>query len=47
MVIDEVGALEAAIVAGRLVEHRDMRLDALVLDQPGQVGRRAIGRVGH
>ena len=47
MIIDEVGALEAAIAAGGLVEHRDMRLDAHILDQPGQVGSRAIGGVGH
>src|SRR5688500_16989382 len=43
MVIDEVGALEAAIVPGGLVEHGDVRLDALVLDQPGQVGGRPVG----
>ena len=40
MVIDEVGALEAAIVAGGLVEDKYVRLDALVLDQPRQVGDR-------
>lgn len=38
MVIDEVGPLEAAIVPGRLVEHGNVRFDALVLDQPSQVG---------
>jgi hypothetical protein len=37
MIVDKVRALEAAIAATRLVEHRDMRLDALVLNQPGKV----------
>jgi hypothetical protein len=38
MVIDEVGALEAAILPGGLVEHRCVRLDALVFYRPSQVG---------
>lgn len=28
------------------VEHRDMRLDLALFDQPGQVRRRAVGAVG-
>lgn len=44
-IVDEVGALEAAIVAGGLVEHRDVPLDTFFVDRPSQVRRGAIGGV--
>jgi hypothetical protein len=46
MVIDEVRALEAAVVAEGFVEHWDARLDTHALDQPGQVRFPRIGSVG-
>ena len=46
VVIGEVGAAERAVLAGRLVEYRDVRLDALLVRQPGQHGRRTVAGVG-
>src|SRR4030095_5061272 len=36
---------EGTIVALRLVDHRDMRRDLLVVDEPVECWRRAVGRV--
>src|SRR3546814_10758158 len=45
MIVDEVAAGEAAVGAV-LVEHREMRLDAFVVPQTGEVLGRAVARVG-
>ena len=37
VVVGEVGAAERAVPAGRLVEHRDVRLDALLVHQPASM----------
>ncbi len=47
VVIYEGGALKGVVASSRLVEHGDIRLDALILDQPGEVRRRAVGGVRH
>ena len=46
MVEGEGGALEGLVAAGGLVEHRYVRLNAPVLDQPGKVGRGAVCGIG-
>lgn len=46
MVVGEVGAAEGAVAALGFVEHRDMRLDPTLMDQPGEVLDRAMGAVG-
>jgi len=44
MVVGEVVARESAI---RFVEHRHMRFDAMLMDQPAEHLGRAIGTVAH
>lgn len=44
MIVDEVRTAEAAVDA-TLLEHRDMRLDAALMDQPGEVRRIAVADV--
>src|SRR5215207_4784971 len=46
MIVDEVGSFERSVASRRLVEHGDVRLDALLLDEPSEVGRIAIASVG-
>ena len=46
MVIGEGIALERAVAAGGFVEHRDVRLNVTLVDQPGQHLRRTVGGVG-
>src|SRR4029079_19219651 len=45
MILDEVGSFERAVASCRLVEHGDVRLDALLLDESSEVGRIAISSV--
>ena len=44
---DEVGSRQGAVGAVGLVEHRNVRRDPALLDQPGEVLGRAIGAVGN
>ena len=46
MVVTEVVAREGAVLAAGLVEHRDMRLDVPLIDQPGEHLGGAITGVG-
>src|SRR5689334_1731487 len=46
VIVDEVGSFERSIASRRLVEHRDVRLDALLLGKPSEVCRIAIPSVG-
>ncbi|PAV72878.1 hypothetical protein WR25_24560 [Diploscapter pachys] len=46
MVVGEGIAFERAVAARGLVEHRDMRMDVALVDQPGQHLRRAVSGVG-
>ncbi|MBB5696641.1 hypothetical protein FHS87_004715 [Roseomonas pecuniae] len=47
VVVGKVGAAERAVLAGRLVEHRDVRLNVLLVHKPIAHGRRAVAGVGH
>ena len=47
MIVGEVVAGEGAVLACRFVEHRDMRLDAVLIDQPAEHLGRAISTVAH
>ena len=46
VVVGEVAAGEGPVLARGLVDHRDVRLDALLVHQPVQHLGRAVGRVG-
>ena len=45
VIVDEVGTTEAAVAAA-LLEHRDVRLDAALVDQPRKVRSIAIAGIG-
>ena len=45
VVVDEILTRESAVNALRFVEHRDVRFDPAVMDQPVQHLGRAIGAV--
>jgi len=46
MSVDEVVARERAVAALGFVEDRDVRLDPALVNQPGEVLGRTIGRIG-
>jgi len=43
----EVGSREGAVGAIGFIEHRNVRCDPPLLDQPGEVLGRAVGTVGN